>query len=88
MRLTSAQATIKFLNQQFVERDNNEYKFINGVWGIFGHGNVVGLGEALKENKDFKYYQTRNEQAMVHAAAAFSKMKNRLQTAVAFRFEK
>ena len=47
MRLTTAQATIKFLSQQFVERDQKQYKFINGVWGIFGHGNVAGLGDCL-----------------------------------------
>ncbi len=79
-RLTVAQATIKFLKNQFSKRDNIETKFFAGCFGIFGHGNVVGLGEALKQNKDFKYYQTRNEQAMVHTAAAYSKMKNRMQT--------
>ena len=79
-KLTVAQALILFLKNQYVVRDGIENPFFAGCFGIFGHGNVVGLGEALKENKDFKYYQTRNEQAMVHAAAAFSKMKNRLQT--------
>lgn len=79
-RLTVAQATIHFLKQQYVERDATEYKFFAGCFGIFGHGNVGGIGEALQENPDFRYYQTRNEQAMVHAAAAFAKVKNRLST--------
>ena len=79
-KLTVAQATIEFLKNQYVRRDNIENKFFAGCFGIFGHGNVVGLGEALKENLDFKYYQTRNEQAMVHTAAAYAKMKNRMQT--------
>ncbi len=79
-KLTVAQATIAFLKNQYVNRDELENKFFAGCFGIFGHGNVVGLGEALKQNPDFIYYQTRNEQAMVHTAAAFAKMKNRLQT--------
>ena len=79
-RLTVAQATIKFLKNQFSKRDNIELPFFAGCFGIFGHGNVAGLGEALKNNPDFKYYQIRNEQSMVHAAAAYAKMKNRLQT--------
>ncbi|MDG2146812.1 MAG: 3D-(3,5/4)-trihydroxycyclohexane-1,2-dione acylhydrolase (decyclizing) [Flavobacteriaceae bacterium] len=79
-RLTVAQATIKFLKNQFSKRDNIEFPFFAGCFGIFGHGNVAGLGEALKNNPDFKYYQIRNEQSMVHAAAAYAKMKNRLQT--------
>ena len=81
-KLTVAQATIEFLKNQYVRRDNIENKFFAGCFGIFGHGNVVSLGEALKENLDFKYYQTRNEQAMVHTAAAYAKMKNRMQTFV------
>jgi 3D-(3,5/4)-trihydroxycyclohexane-1,2-dione acylhydrolase (decyclizing) len=81
-KLTVAQATISFLKNQYVKRDGKENKFFAGCFGIFGHGNVVGLGEALKHNPDFIYYQTRNEQAMVHTAAAYAKMKNRLQTFV------
>ena len=81
-RLTVAQATIAFLKNQYVKRDQNEQLFFAGCFGIFGHGNVVALGESLKSNPDFKYYQTRNEQAMVHTAAAYAKMKNRLQTFV------
>ena len=80
IRLTMAQATIRFLKNQYVERDGLQNPFFAGCWGIFGHGNVAGIGQALLQNPDFRYYQTRNEQAMVHTAAAFAKMKNRLQT--------
>ena len=81
-RLTVAQAIIKFLKNQYVKRDAIEMPFFAGCFGIFGHGNLVGLGEALKHNPDFRYYQTRNEQAMVHTAVAYTKMKNRMQTFV------
>ncbi|MAD12520.1 MAG: 3D-(3,5/4)-trihydroxycyclohexane-1,2-dione acylhydrolase (decyclizing) [Flavobacteriaceae bacterium] len=81
-KLTVAQATIIFLKNQYINRDGEENKFFAGCFGIFGHGNVVALGEALKQNPEFTYYQTRNEQAMVHTAAAYAKMKNRLQTFV------
>ncbi len=81
-RLTMAQAIIAFLKNQYVERDGKEQLFFAGCFGIFGHGNVAGIGQALQQNPDFRYYQTRNEQAMVHAAAAYAKMKNRLQTLV------
>src|SRR5690554_169449 len=80
-RLTMAQALIEFLQNQYVERDGRENPFFAGCWGIFGHGNVAGIGQALQQYADtFRYYQTRNEQAMVHTAAAYAKMKNRLQT--------
>lgn len=80
-RLTMAQALIEFLQSQYVERDGRENPFFAGCWGIFGHGNVAGVGQALQQYADtFRYYQTRNEQAMVHTAAAYAKMKNRLQT--------
>ncbi len=82
IRLTVAQAAIKFLKNQFVKRDGIENQFFAGCFGIFGHGNVAGIGQALQQNPDFKYYQTRNEQAMVHTAAAYAKMKNRLSTFV------
>ncbi|HTX99051.1 MAG TPA: 3D-(3,5/4)-trihydroxycyclohexane-1,2-dione acylhydrolase (decyclizing) [Bacteroidota bacterium] len=82
VRLTVGQATIAFLKNQFVERDGVEDRFFAGCFGIFGHGNVAGIGQALQENPDFRYYQTRNEQAMVHTAAAYAKMKNRLSTFV------
>jgi 3D-(3,5/4)-trihydroxycyclohexane-1,2-dione acylhydrolase (decyclizing) len=81
-RLTLAQALIGFLKQQYVERDGAEHQFFAGCFGIFGHGNVAGIGEALQENPDFRYYLCRNEQAMVHTAAAFAKMSNRLRTMV------
>jgi len=81
-RLTMAQAIIAFLKNQYVERDGKEQSFFAGCFGIFGHGNVAGIGQALQQNPDFRYYQTRNEQAMVHTAAAYAKMKNRLQTLV------
>jgi 3D-(3,5/4)-trihydroxycyclohexane-1,2-dione acylhydrolase (decyclizing) len=81
-RLTMAQAMIEFLKHQYVERDGKQYQFFAGCFGIFGHGNVAGIGEALQENPDFRYYLCRNEQAMVHTAAAFAKMNNRLRTLV------
>ena len=81
-RMTMAQAVIAFLKNQFVARDGVERPFFAGCFGIFGHGNVAGVGQALQEHPDFRYYQTRNEQAMVHTAAAFAKMQNRLQTLV------
>ena len=80
-RLTMAQALIEFLQNQVVERDGVEQPFFAGCWGIFGHGNVAGIGQALQQYAPtFRYYQTRNEQAMVHTAVAYAKMKNRLQT--------
>jgi 3D-(3,5/4)-trihydroxycyclohexane-1,2-dione acylhydrolase (decyclizing) len=80
VRLTMAQAIIAFLKNQYVERDGKEQQFFVGVWGIFGHGNVAGIGQALQQNPDFRYYLIRNEQAAVHLAAAFAKMNNRLRT--------
>jgi 3D-(3,5/4)-trihydroxycyclohexane-1,2-dione acylhydrolase (decyclizing) len=79
-RLTMAQALIAFLEQQHVERDGQEHQFFAGIWGIFGHGNVAGIGQALHQAPDFRYYLTRNEQAMVHTATAFAKLHNRLRT--------
>ncbi len=80
-RLTMAQAIILFLQNQYVERDGKKNTFFAGCWGIFGHGNVAGIGQALQQySTSFRYYQARNEQAMVHAASAYTKMKNRLQT--------
>ncbi len=78
-RLTTAQAIITFLKNQYVERDGVERPFFAGCFGIFGHGNIAGIGQALQQMPEFRYYQARNEQAMVHAAAAFAKTKNRLQ---------
>ncbi len=79
-RLTTAQAIIAFLKQQQVERDGQRQPFFAGCWGIFGHGNVAGIGQALHQDPEFRFYFTRNEQAMVHTAAAFAKMSNRLRT--------
>lgn len=81
-KLTTAQATIQFLKNQLVKRDGNERPFFAGCFGIFGHGNVAGLGEALFENPDLPFYLCRNEQAMVHTAAAFAKMTNRLRSLI------
>ena len=80
IRLTVAQAVIKYLNQQYVERDGIENKFFAGCFGILGHGNVAGIGQAIQQQNKLKYYQCRNEQSMVHTAAAYAKMKNRLST--------
>src|SRR4028118_162802 len=81
VRLTTAQALVRFLANQYVERDGVEHRFFNGCFGIFGHGNVAGVGQALQQHADeLTYYQARNEQGMVHAAAGFAKMKNRLST--------
>ncbi len=80
VRLTTAQALIRFLNQQHVEFDGREEKFIKGIFTIFGHGNVLGLGQALEENPgDLEVYQGRNEQGMAQAAVAFAKQKHRKQ---------
>jgi 3D-(3,5/4)-trihydroxycyclohexane-1,2-dione acylhydrolase (decyclizing) len=81
-RLTVAQATIAYLKNQYVERDGAQHKFFAGCFGILGHGNVAGIGQALHQNPDFPFYVARNEQAMVHSAAAYAKVKNRLQTFV------
>ncbi len=79
-KLTVAQALITFLKKQYTERDGVEHELFAGCFGIFGHGNISGIGQALYQDPSFKYYQSRNEQAMVHAAAAYAKMKNRLST--------
>jgi 3D-(3,5/4)-trihydroxycyclohexane-1,2-dione acylhydrolase (decyclizing) len=76
-----AQAVVRFLSQQRTSRDGREQPFIAGVLGIFGHGNVAGIGEALQAFRtSMPYYLARNEQAMVHTAAGFAKMRNRLST--------
>ena len=79
-RLTVAQAVIEYLKHQYVVRDGHEHRFFGGCFGIFGHGNVAGLGQALHQTHGFHFYQFRNEQAMVHTAVAYAKMKNRLGT--------
>src|SRR5215211_9324828 len=76
-----AQALVRFLPNQYVERDGTEQRFFAGCFGIFGHGNVAGVGQALQEYADaMPYYQARNEQAMVHASSAYARQKNRLST--------
>jgi 3D-(3,5/4)-trihydroxycyclohexane-1,2-dione acylhydrolase (decyclizing) len=79
-RMTMAQALIQFMKQQYVERDGREHAFFAGMLGIFGHGNVAGIGQALQQNPDFPYILVRNEQAGVHMAAGFTKASNRLRT--------
>src|SRR3989440_352837 len=81
IRLTAAQTLVRFLAEQYVERDGVEHRFCGGCFGIFGHGNVAGIGEALYESPELlTYYQARNEQAMVHTAVGYARMKNRLGT--------
>ena len=84
VRLTVAQALVRFLAAQHSERDGQVQRLIPGCFGIFGHGNVAGVGQALLEahvtgSADLPYYLARNEQAMVHAAVGFARMRNRLQ---------
>src|SRR5678809_78127 len=79
-RLTTAQAVIQFLLRQQVERDRRQQPFFAGCLGIFGHGCIAGLGQALQQYPRFPYYLTKNEQASVHIAAAYAKMHNRLRT--------
>jgi len=84
IRLTVAQATVRFLANQFSERDGISQRLIPGCFGIFGHGNVAGVGQALLQAQltgeaDLPYYLARNEQGMVHASVGFARMRNRLQ---------
>ena len=80
-RTTVAQAVVAWLANQYIERDGERTRFFEGVFGIFGHGNVAGMGEALEAARnDVRYYQARNEQGMVHTAAAFAKQSRRLRT--------
>jgi 3D-(3,5/4)-trihydroxycyclohexane-1,2-dione acylhydrolase (decyclizing) len=81
MRLTVAQALIRFLSVQYSERDGVEQRLVGGCFGIFGHGNVAGVGQALlEETEAMPFYHARNEQGMVHAAIGYARMKNRLST--------
>ena len=82
IRLTTAQAIIAFLKHQYVERDGRQNRFFSGVLGIFGHGNVAGIGQALLEHPDFPYVPVRNEQSAVHMAAGHAKASNRMKTFV------
>ncbi|MDH6623544.1 3D-(3,5/4)-trihydroxycyclohexane-1,2-dione acylhydrolase (decyclizing) [Streptomyces sp. LBL] len=80
-RLTVAQALVRFLAAQYTERDGVRQRLIGATWGIFGHGNVAGLGQALVEYADdMPYHQGRNEQSMVHAAVGYARQSNRLST--------
>ena len=80
-RLTVGQALVRFLAAQEVERDGERHRFFAGCFGIFGHGNVAGLGQALQQHEDLlPYRQGRNEQAMVHVAAGYARQRNRLGT--------
>ncbi|MCT7350897.1 3D-(3,5/4)-trihydroxycyclohexane-1,2-dione acylhydrolase (decyclizing) [Streptomyces sp. 15-116A] len=80
-RLTVAQALVRFLAAQYTERDGVRRRLIGATWGIFGHGNVAGIGQALVEYADvMPYHQGRNEQAMVHAAVGYARQSNRLST--------
>lgn len=77
-RLTVAQALVKFLNNQYINNNGEEIKFVEGIMGIFGHGNVVGLGEALAQYQDeIRYIQGKNEQDAAHACIAFAKQNRR-----------
>ena len=82
LRMTAAQATIRFLANQFSERDGKKVRFLGGCLGIFGHGNVAGIGQALEQYPALRYYLFRNEQAMVHAATGFAKASLRMRTLV------
>jgi 3D-(3,5/4)-trihydroxycyclohexane-1,2-dione acylhydrolase (decyclizing) len=76
VRLTAAQALIRFLAAQYVERDGVRSRFFAGCFGIFGHGNV-GVAQALLQHSDLMpYHQARNEQAMVHIAAGYARMSD------------
>ena len=80
IRITVGAAIVRFLQAQYIRRDGREHRLINGVCGIFGHGNVTGLGQALEEHggRVLPFFQAKNEQAMVHTAVAYAKTKRRL----------
>jgi 3D-(3,5/4)-trihydroxycyclohexane-1,2-dione acylhydrolase (decyclizing) len=81
VRLTVGQALVRFLAAQQVERDGERHSFFAGCFGIFGHGNVAGLGQALQQHEDLlPFHQARNEQAMVHVASGYARQRNRLGT--------
>ncbi|MGH3324892.1 MAG: thiamine pyrophosphate-binding protein, partial [Streptomyces sp.] len=82
-RLTVAQALVRFLAAQYTERDGRRHRLVDACWGIFGHGNVAGIGQALLESGQgegapLRYLQGRNEQAMVHAAVGYARQRDRL----------
>ncbi len=81
--LTVGQALVRFVAKQYVERDGRQNRFIEGIWGIFGHGNVSGLGQGIvefAEKEGLQFYRPQHEQGMVHISAAFAKHRNRLST--------
>jgi 3D-(3,5/4)-trihydroxycyclohexane-1,2-dione acylhydrolase (decyclizing) len=82
VRLTAAQALVRYLTAQWSERDGNRRRLVPGIFGIFGHGNVCGLGPALEEDagRQLHFHQPKNEQAMVHAAIGFARASNLLST--------
>src|SRR6202789_2382544 len=81
MHLTMSQALVKYISAQFSERDRRERRLIPAIFGIFGHGNVAGIGQALYEyGNDLPYFHSYNEQSMVHTACGFAKANNRLET--------
>ena len=80
VRMTTAQALVAFLAEQQVERDGERAPLLAGVLGIFGHGNVAGVGQALQQHGGLRFILPRNEQAMVHTAVAYARHRNRLQT--------
>ncbi len=80
IKLTTSQSLVKFLDNQYVRLDDREEKFVDGIWGIFGHGCVVGMGEALEaKGHGLNFYQGHNEQGMGHAAIGFAKQNRRLK---------
>ena len=80
-RLTLSQAIVKYLQSQYSEYDGQEQRFIQGIWGIFGHGNVSGMSQALVEyGQDLPYHKPCNEQSMVHATTGFARAKRRKAT--------
>ena len=81
VRLTTAQAIVKFLQAQWTEFDGQRERLFRGVFGLFGHGNVLGLGQALEEyGHNLAFYQAKNEQSAVHQAMGYAKAKDRLST--------
>lgn len=80
VRLTVAQAVVKFLGAQWTERDGDRRRAIEAMFGIFGHGNVLGIGQAIDQESDFRLYQSKNEQSMVHTALGVAKATRRMST--------
>ncbi|MDT0318259.1 3D-(3,5/4)-trihydroxycyclohexane-1,2-dione acylhydrolase (decyclizing) [Streptomyces millisiae] len=83
VRLTVAQALVRFLARQYTERDGRRHRLVAACWGIFGHGNVAGVGQALVASgqgpgAELPFFQGRNEQAMVHAAVGYARQRDRL----------